>query len=109
MKTIMMATMNIILPEEGSMPYNKQPWYETYDYLDRVYNFSLGPSIFALVSKSQLKELAKRDYPFLRDFNHCFEDDGCRAKIDLTKHIPGEEIGPIKVSKFNHMTSYYIF
>ena len=96
MKTIMLATMNIILPEEGGMPYNKHLWYEIYDDLDRVYNFSLGPSIFALVSKSQLKELAKRDYPFLRDFNRCFEDDGCRDKTDLTKRVSGKEIGPIR-------------
>ena len=35
--------------------------------MDETYNFTLGPAILSLMTESQLREMAEKDYPFLRN------------------------------------------
>ena len=45
-------------------------WYEA---LDQRYNFSLGPTIFGLVTSDGLAQLTKHDLPFLKMFKTTFK------------------------------------
>ena len=89
MSTIALATMNNILSEKSSVLYNMDLVYEVFDEIDRAYNFTLGPAVLSLASKPQLKELAKKDYPFLRNCKLCLLDPQCSILANGTRHLPG--------------------
>lgn len=73
--------------------YNKDVLHQIFDELDKVYNFMLGPSILALASTPQLRQLAKSDFHFLKDYTqdiqHCLSDPNCNRMIDLTDGSAG--------------------
>ena len=89
MRSIALATMNNILSEKSSVLYNMDLVYEIFDEIDRTYNFTLGPAVFSLASEPQLKELAKKDYPFLRNYKLCLLDPQCSILANGTRHLPG--------------------
>ena len=90
MRTIGLATMNNILSEGGGVLYNMNLVYEFFSLIDRAYNFTLGPALLSLVTKSELTELAKRDYPFLRNYKHCLLDPECSIMADGTRDLRGK-------------------
>ena len=90
MRTIGLATMNNILSEEGGVLYNMNLVYEFFSLIDRAYNFTLGPALLSLVTKSELTELAKRDYPFLRNYKHCLLDPECSIMAIVTRDLTGK-------------------
>ena len=89
MRSIALATMNNILSEKSSVLYNMDLVYEIFDEIDKTYNLHLGLAILSLASKSHLKELAKKDYPFLRDYKHCLLDPECSILANVTRHSIG--------------------
>ena len=92
MRTIVLATMNNILSEKGGVLYNIAFVHELFNEIDKVYNLNLGLAILSLASKSHLKELAKKDYPFLRDYKHCLLDPECSILANVTRHLTGRKL-----------------
>ena len=82
--------MNNILSERSGVQYNMDLVYEIFDDMDKTYNFSLGPVLLSLASKSQLEELANKDYPFLRSYKHCLLNPECSILANATKESTGD-------------------
>ena len=91
MRSIALATMNNILSEKSCVLYNMDLVYEIFDEIHRTYNFTLGPAVLSLASKPQHKELAKKDYPFLRNYKLCLLDPQCRILANGTRRLSGNE------------------
>ena len=87
MRTFVLATLNTMLYEESKVKYNMDLLNEIFYELDKSYNFILGPSILALASTTQLRQLANKDFPFLKDYRpqiqHCLEDPKCKTLTEL--------------------------
>ena len=65
LRTVVMATMNNIMPDNQFE--NMNLLHEFFNELDKEYNFMLGPALITLSSASQLKQLAQLDLPYLAD------------------------------------------
>ena len=65
LRTVVMATMNNIMPDNQFE--NMNLLHEFFNELDKEYNFKIGPALIALSSASQLKQLAQLDLPYLAD------------------------------------------
>ena len=76
LRTVVMATMNNIMPDNQFE--NMNLLHEFFNELDKEYNFMLGPALITLSSASQLKQLAQLDLPYLADYkdliNKCIND-----------------------------------
>ena len=94
MRTFVLATLNTILHKDNEGLFSMDLLHEIFDELDKSYNFMLGPSILALASSTQLKQLAKRNFPFLKEYKHqiqlCLDDPKCNTLIELAS-MTGEK------------------
>ena len=94
-KTLLSATVNTMLQGNVKSTSNKDILHQIFDDLDKVYNFMLGPSILALASTPQLRQMAKADFHFLEDYSqdiqHCLRNPNCNRMIDLTNGSAGKE------------------
>ena len=85
-RSLVLATMNNILQNE--VLYNMDLVHEFFDEMDKTYNFTLGPAILSLMSESKLRDMAEKNYPFLRNYKSCLQDKKC--KINVTKDEQGK-------------------
>ena len=88
-----MATMNNIKVEYTEQFENKNLLHEFFKELDGEYNFQLGPSLIALSSASQLKQMATLDLPYLKDYQElikqCVDSHDC-SQLDHLVQSSGE-------------------
>ena len=77
---------------KGGVIYNRYLFHDFINELDKIYNLTIGPSLLALASKSQLKDLEKENYPFLEDFKNCLQDGKCTARLDIKEDLASKEI-----------------
>ena len=89
MRSIVLATLNNILHQKNGVLYNMDLVYEFFDEMDKTYNFTLGPAILSLMTESQLRDMAQKDYPFLRNHKLCLLDPQCSILANGTQHLPG--------------------
>ena len=82
--------MNNILSEGAGVMYNMNLVYEFFSLIDRAYNFTISPALLSLVTKSELNELAKKDYPFLRNYKHCLLNAECSIMANVTRDLTGK-------------------
>ena len=80
LRTVVMATMNNIRPDNQFK--NKALLHKLFIAMEKEFNgFKLGPALIALSSASELKQLAKLDLPYLKDYidlvNKCVDDLEC--------------------------------
>ena len=94
MRTVVLATLNTILHEDNEGLFSMNLLHKIFDELDKSYNFMLGPSILALASSTQLKQLAKGNFPFLKEYKHqiqlCLDDPKCNTLTELAS-MTGEK------------------
>ena len=88
MRTFVLSILNTILYENSKGLSCMDSVHKIFDELDKSYNFLLGPSILAQASITQLKQLAKRNFPFLKEFKyqiqHCLDESKCNTFTGLT-------------------------
>ena len=93
LRAVVMATMNNIKVENRNHFENKNLLHEFFKELDGEYNFQLGPSLIALSSASQLKQMATLDLPYLKDYQDlikkCVDDHDC-SQLDHLVQSSGE-------------------
>ena len=92
MRTVTFAAINNILRRKGGVIYNRYLFHDFINELDKIYNLTIGPSLLALASKSQLKDLEKENYPFLEDFKSCLQAGKCTARLDILEDLASKEI-----------------
>ena len=66
MNTLVAATLHNIQPRAGVNIKDFAAINMWYEWLDKRYNFSLGPAIIGLMTSDNLKELASLQPPFLK-------------------------------------------
>ena len=67
-RSLVMATMNNIRPNNSNKFDNKNLLHELFNELDNEYNFQLGPALIAISSECQLEEMAKLELPFFTNY-----------------------------------------
>ena len=107
LRTVVMATMNNIMPDNQFE--NMNLLHEFFNELDKEYNFMLGPSILALAATPQLRQLAKADFHFLEDYSqniqHC--NPNCDRMVDLTNGSAGIKLKHIESCLKDSTTAFY--
>ena len=83
MRTVALATMHMMKPEDINKNENINLVYEFFDRLDDEYDFQLGPTLLSLSSNLQLQQMSKLDLPYLRDYVHMIND--CIERQDCTE------------------------
>ena len=92
-RTLVMATMNNISPNNSNKFENKDLLYKIFTELDKEYNFQLGPALIAISSECQLDEMAKLELPFLSNYkdliNKCIGEGQDCSQLDALVQSSG--------------------
>ena len=87
LNTLVAATFHSLLPKSGNNIKDFTPLNMWYEALDQKYNFSLGTTIFGLVTTDGLAQLTKHDLPFLKMFKttlkNCVNTRECHEMAQL--------------------------
>ena len=100
-RTLVMATMNNISPNNSNKFDNKNLLHELFTELDKEYNFQLGPALIALSPSSQLDQLAELDLPYLKDYkdliSKCVGLHDCSGLLNVSTNLAAAGSGKIQL------------
>ena len=89
MKTLVLAVMNNLKNNFS----NNSLVDEFFVELDKVYKFKLGPTVLALATTAQLRQMTKKKIPFLKAFSHqierCLEGVDCTPLMNIIQSSGG--------------------
>ena len=93
-RSLVMATMNNIRPNNSNKFDNKNLLHELFNELDNEYNFQLGPALIAISSECQLEEMAKLELPFFTNYkdliNKCIDVGQDCSQLDALVQSSGK-------------------
>ena len=100
-RSLVMATMNNIRPNNSNKFDNKNLLHELFTELDKEYNFQLGPALIALSPSSQLDQLAELDLPYLKDYKDliakCVGLHDCSGLLNVSTNLAAAGSGKIQL------------
>ena len=89
MKTLVLTVMNNLKNNFS----NNSLVDEFFVELDKVYKFKLGPTVLALATTAQLRQMTKKKIPFLKAFSHqierCLEGVDCTPLMNIIQSSGG--------------------
>ena len=90
-RTIIKATVNTIESEQIKERKTRKMLNSFYFALDKIYHLQLGRINLATASKSHLKSMIAKDWPYFthysKEIDQCFNNDSCQGMTNIIKQL----------------------